>query len=132
MTGLPQYLCPFRADVPDRELCYRYDADKGILDFYERNSGEYTACGDLYNLKLYPQEKLDVYRERFWLPRSYMTSLQAQAARKMYFDEDEGVVLQRISERYGQLTLPGYEDGTRAYWYDDQLGAFHLLLKERK
>lgn len=132
MTGLPQYLCPFRAGVTDKDLCYRYDADKGILDFYERNSGEYTACGDLYNLKLYPREKLDVYRERFWLPRSYMTSLQAQAARKMYFDEDEGVVLQRISERYGQLTLPSYEDGTRAYWYDDQLGAFHLLLKERK
>lgn len=85
------------------------------------------------NLKSYPEEKLNPYRERFWLPRSYMASLQAQAAIKMHSDEDEGDVLQLISERYGQLTLPDYEDeSARTYWYDDQLGAFHILVKERK
>lgn len=132
MTGLSQYMSPFRAGVPDRELCYRYDANEGMLGFYERNGGKYTACGDLCNLKPYPQEKLDVYRERFWLPRSYMASLQAQAARRPYLDDDEGEVLQRISERYGQLGLSGYEDEARVCWYDDQLGVFHTLVNERK
>lgn len=133
MTGLPQYLCPFRAGVPDKDLCYRYDAEKGMLGFYKIDKGEYIPYGDMCNLKSYPEEKLNPYRERFWLPRSYMVSLQAQAARKMHSDEDEGNVLQRISERYGQLTLPGYADeSARTYWYDDQLGAFHILVKERK
>ena len=133
MTGQPQYLCPFRAGIPDRDLCYRYDASKGMLGFYERNSGEYVPCGDMYNLKPYPKEKLDAHRERFWLPRDYMASLQNQVARKSYSDEEEGEGLQRISERYGQLALPAYADESgRTYWYDDQLGVFHTLLNERK
>lgn len=133
MTGLPQYLCPFRAGVPDKDLCYRYDAGEGMLGFYKKDNGEYIPYEDMCNLRLYPKEKLHPYRERFWLPRSYMSSLQAQAARRTYSDEEEGEVLQRISERYGQLTLPGYEDeSARTYWYDDQLGAFHILVKERK
>lgn len=133
MTGLPQYLCPFRAGVPDKDLCYRYDAGEGMLGFYKKDNGEYIPYEDMCNLRLYPEEKLHPYRERFWLSRSYMSSLQAQAARRTYSDEEEGEVLQRISERYGQLTLPGYEDeSARTYWYDDQLGAFHILVKERK
>lgn len=133
MTGQPQYLCPFRAGFPDRDLCYRYDASKGMLGFYERNSGEYVPCGDMYNLNPYPKEKLDAHRERFWLPRDYMASLQNQVARKSYSDEEEGEGLQRISERYGQLALPAYADESgRTYWYDDQLGVFHTLLNERK
>mgnify|MGYP000612239761 FL=1 len=90
------------------------------------------SCGDMYNLRPYPEEKLAPYREWFWLPRDCMASLQAQAARRPYPDEDEEEVLQRISERYGQLSLSGHEDGARVCWYDDQLGAFHLLLNERK
>ena len=133
MTGLPQYLCPFRADVPDRDLCYRYDADKGVLGFYKRDKNEYIPYTDMCNLRSYPEERLAPYRERFWLPRSYMASLQAQTARRPYSDEEEGEALQRISERYGQLALPAHADeSNRTYWYDDQLGAFHTLLKERK
>ena len=87
----------------------------------------------MYNLKPYPKEKLDAHRERFWLPRNYMASLQNQVARKSYSDEEEGEGLQRISERYGQLALPAYADESgRTYWYDDQLGVFHTLLNERK
>ena len=132
MTGLPQYLRPFRAGIQDQDLCYRYDADTGELGFYEKDRGEYIARGDWCNLRLYPEEKLALCRERFWLPRDYMASLRAQAAKRPYPDEDEGEVLQRISERYGQLSLSGYEDGARVYWYDDQLGAFHTLMNERK
>ena len=133
MTGLPQYLRPFRAGVPDQDLCYRYDAREGMLGFYKMDKGEYIPYEDMCNLRLYPEEKLDLYRERFWLPRDYMASLQAQAVRKSYSDEEEGEVLQRISERYGQLMLPSYADeSSTPYWYDDQLGAFHILMKERK
>ena len=132
MTGLPQYLRPFRAGVPDQDLCYRYDAREGMLGFYKMDKGEYIRYEDMCNLRPYPEEKLDLYRERFWLPRDYMASLQAQAVRKSYSDE-EGEVLQRISERYGQLMLPAYADeSSTPYWYDDQLGAFHILMKERK
>lgn len=133
MTGLPQYLRPFRAGVPDQDLCYRYDAREGMLGFYKMDKGEYIPYEDMCNLRPYPEEKLDLYRERFWLPRDYMASLQAQAVRKSYSDEEEGEVLQRISERYGQLMLPSYADeSSTLYWYDDQLGAFHILMKERK
>ncbi len=132
MTGLPQYLRPFRAGVPDQDLCYRYDAREGMLGFYKMDKGEYIPYEDMCNLRPYPEEKLDLYRERFWLPRDYMASLQAQAVRKSYSDE-EGEVLQRISERYGQLMLSSYADeSSTPYWYDDQLGAFHILMKERK
>ena len=126
MTGLPQYLRPFRAGVPDQDLCYRYDAREGMLGFYKMDKGEYIRYEDMCNLRPYPEEKLDLYRERFWLPRDYMASLQAQAVRKSYSDE-EGEVLQRISERYGQLMLPAYaNESSTPYWYDDQLGAFHI------
>lgn len=132
MTGLPQYLRPFRAGIQDQDLYYRYDADTGELGFYKRDKGAYILYEDRCNLRLYPEEKLALYRERFWLLRDYMASLRAQAAKRPYSDEDEGEVLQRISERYGQLSLSGYEDGARVCWYDDQLGAFHTLVNERK
>ena len=132
MTGLPQYLRPFRAGIQDQDLYHRYDAEQGVLGFYKRDKGEYIPYGDRCNLRLYPEEKLALCRERFWLPRDYMASLRAQVAKRPYSDEDEGEVLQRISERYGQLSLSGYEDGARVCWYDDQLGAFHTLMNERK
>lgn len=132
MTGLPQYLRPFRAGIQDQDLYYRYDADTGELGFYKRDEGAYILYEDRCNLRLYPEEKLALYRERFWLPRDYMASLRVQAAKRPYLDEDEGEVLQRISERYGQLSLSGYEDGARVCWYDDQLGVFHILVNERK
>lgn len=103
-----------------------------MLGFYKMDKGEYIPYEDMCNLRPYPEEKLDLYRERFWLPRDYMASLQAQAVRKSYSDEEEGEVLQRISERYGQLGLSGYEDEARVCWYDDQLGVFHTLVNERK
>lgn len=129
LTGLPQNLMRFRAGTgQDKELCYRYDAVDEELGFYERNEGSYNECTSKYNLKRYQRMEHGIDEEYFWLPRDYLASLRVQASRNMIGeDESEGEILQRLSERYGQLTIRGDDCSGKSYWYDDQFGAFHLL-----
>lgn len=118
LTALPQKLNPFRASLPEITLYGVYAG--GDITFCECQQGEYIQRGILYNITFDDILYIGEVQRRFWLQRDYIDALRQHLDDDG--DDDEDDMLERMSKRYGEITIPDTKD--TSWRYSDQFGLF--------
>lgn len=121
MTALPQQCNRFREQIVDKLTLYAVYC-QGDITFqeYDERKKDYESRNKALGIQ--PYEADDMMKQRLWLSRNYIHLL-----RKYLSDtEDEEKELERISKKWGEVTIPDYGDkNSNVQWYyADDFGFF--------
>lgn len=117
MTALPQIFNRFREGVPQLKL-YLVPKDDKLIFMQKDDDGKLQKAETFYRIKHHEMEPEAL--KRIWLDRDYLELLESFA--------DENISLQYAAQRYGEIALPLYGDGSSQteYRYSPQLGLSRL------
>ena len=121
MTALPQQCNRFREQIVDNLTLYAVYC-QGDITFQEYDERKKIYESRNKDLGIQPYEADDMMKQRLWLSRNYIHLL-----RKYLSDtEDEEKELERISKKWGEVTIPDYGDkNSNVQWYyTDDFGFF--------
>lgn len=118
LTALPQQFNPFRQSSPNIQLFAIWRNHK--LVFCEKNDvGEYIDRNGFYNI--HPVHLNELEQQRLWLNRNYYDILRRLAVAKLQENEDIERKIEKLSERYGEIMLPEYDENKKLM-YSEQFG----------
>lgn len=126
LTGLPQQFHRFRKSYPETQLFARYC--EGTIGFYIKNElGDWVARNEQYDITSFELSKNG--ESRLWFKRDYRQALMNIGEKQLegHSDMDIEQLMQRASERYGEIMIPQSDSITDQYFYSDQLGMFKLI-----
>ena len=125
LTALPQQFTPFRQSSPNIQLFAIYKNRK--LVFSEKDDfGRYINRNGFYKIQYPELTKLE--QQRLWLNRNYYDILCRLALDKFPENEDIDEKIEKLSERYGEIMLPKYDEDKQLI-YSEQFG---LVVKNSK
>lgn len=118
LTALPQRFNPFRQSSPNIQLFATWQ--NGKLIFCEKDDfGEYIDRSGFYNISFIELNTLE--KQRLWLDRNYYDILCRLALDHLSENEDIDTKIERLSERYGEIMLPEYDENKNLI-YSEQFG----------
>ncbi|MDM1019560.1 type I-F CRISPR-associated helicase Cas3f [Acinetobacter sp. VNK23] len=118
LTALPQQFNPFRQSSPNIQLFAIWRNHK--LVFCEKNDfGEYIDRNGFYNIHSVQLNELE--QQRLWLNRNYYDIFRRSAVAKLQENEDIERKIEKLSERYGEIMLPEYDENKKLM-YSEQFG----------
>ncbi|ESK57654.1 type I-F CRISPR-associated helicase Cas3f [Acinetobacter tjernbergiae] len=118
LTALPQRFTPFRQSSPNIQLFAVLKNNK--LAFCVKNDlGKYIDRNGFYNIHHIQLNELE--QQRLWLNRNYYDILCRFALDKVSENEDIDEKVEILSERYGEIMLPEYDENKRLI-YSEQFG----------
>lgn len=118
LTALPQRFAPFRQSSPNIQLFAVWQTHK--LTFCIKDDfGQYINRNGFYHIHYI--EFNDREQERLWLDRNYYDILYGMTIDQLQEDEHVNEKIKKLSERYGEIMLPEYDEDK---WliYSDQFG----------
>lgn len=121
LTALPQQFNPFRQSSANIQLFAIWKNHK--LIFCEKDDfGRYIDRSGLYKIREIDYSKLsELEQQRLWLNRDYHDILRRLALDKFPENEDIEEKIERLSERYGEIMLPEYDEDKQLI-YSEQFG----------
>ncbi len=122
LTAFPQSINKFRDGRQEIKLCRMYK--DGAFIFSERDvHGEWIESdrAAFHGIKL-DEICDDAYS--WWLERDYMKALEANTDGGEIDEKGKDKDLERISLRYGEISIPEDINGRYRYYYSDQLGLY--------
>lgn len=112
LTALPQALTHFRGGRPSKKIFLVWNSEQERAIFCEQNpQGDFIEREQ--SLKIQALELDPLQRQRLWLTRDFMASIESLA-------QQQARSLRAASIRYGELSYPAQD--TKNYQYSDQLG----------
>ncbi|MFT0212918.1 type I-F CRISPR-associated helicase Cas3f [Pseudomonas sp. F1_0610] len=122
LTALPQRFHRFRQNEPSVQLFWIYN-DETFSFCTKTEEGIWLNRQDWYGIK--PIELSPLEQSRIWFKRDYSSILQAYSAPQAGLESDIDYLMQRISQRYGEIMLPEPQGSElKSYTYSDDLGLF--------
>ena len=120
LTALPQQCNQFREQSVHTIALYAVYADE-VIKFYQYDEREkvYSPLEEVLDIQHY--EITDAMKQRIWLRRNYVHSLQQYLQNADV--EAEKRELERLSKKYGEITIP-FDSGTTPWYYADDFGFF--------
>ncbi len=118
LSAITQNLSKFRESVPVIELTLRNsDPDSRECSFYMRDKNRnWVKVESTFKINNVSHDNLDLYSERLWLERDYMTAVENYA-------ELNGIEMTDVMNRFGRINLPDYKNGDM--WnYSDLFGMY--------
>lgn len=121
LTALPQQFNSFRQSSANIQLFAIWKNHK--LIFCEKDDfGRYIDRSGLYKIREIDYSKLsELEQQRLWLNRDYHDILRRLALDKFPENEDIEEKIERLSERYGEIMLPEYDEDKQLI-YSEQFG----------
>lgn len=121
LTALPQQFNPFRQSSANIQLFAIWKNHR--LIFCEKDDfGRYIDRSGLYKIHEIDYSKLsELEQQRLWLNRDYHDILRRLALDKFPENEDIEEKIERLSERYGEIMLPEYDEDKQLI-YSEQFG----------
>lgn len=121
LTALPQQFNPFRQSSANIQLFAIWKNHR--LIFCEKDDfGRYIDRSGLYKIREIDYSKLsELEQQRLWLNRDYHDILRRLALDKFPENEDIEEKIERLSERYGEIMLPEYDEDKQLI-YSEQFG----------
>lgn len=120
LSAITQSLSTFRKSAPAVELTLRHpDPDVEECNFYvhdrERN---WIKVDHIYEISNVSSQDLNLYRERLWLNRDYITTAEKYA--ELY-----GIRITDLQDRFGKINMPDYKNKNTVKWkYSDIFGMY--------
>ncbi len=122
LTAVPQQLNRFREGPVETQLYLVWQKDKGKSSFCERSEqGEFIPREFRWDIK--KANCIDEnMRQHLWLDRNYEAVLRSHSKVNVLGSEDLELEdeMRRVSQRYGELTIPDNEN--QSFIYSDQFG----------
>jgi CRISPR-associated endonuclease/helicase Cas3 len=120
LTALPQQLNRFRDSRPT-QLLFLMPEDSGNSKtkfvFMERNEkGSFSKVEIMQNIS---HKNESVSENRIWLYRDYLSILQTVA-------ESFGIDIEKAASRFGEISIPLNEDGSKKFCYSPQVGLVEI------
>jgi CRISPR-associated endonuclease/helicase Cas3 len=119
LTALPQQFNRFRDSRPEITL-YLIWKDGRAIFHKKHEQGVFVPREGIDNINR-DDQSIDKFSDKLWLVRSYEQALQ-----ELSKDGSDEQTWERLSKKYGEITLPGDDQGKK-FFYSDQLGLFLAL-----
>lgn len=118
LTALPQRFTPFRQSSPNIQL-FAVLKNHKLVFCVKDDFGKYIDRNGFYNIHHIQLNELE--QQRLWLNRNYYEILCRFALDKVSENEDIEEKIEILSERYGEIMLPEYDENKRLV-YSEQFG----------
>ncbi len=118
LTALPQRFTPFRQSSPNIQL-FAVLKNHKLVFCVKDDFGKYIDRNGFYNIHHMQLNELE--QQRLWLNRNYYDILCRFAIDKVNENEDIEEKIETLSERYGEIMLPEYDENKRLV-YSEQFG----------
>jgi CRISPR-associated endonuclease/helicase Cas3 len=118
LTALPQRFTPFRQSSPNIQL-FAVLKNHKLVFCVKDDFGKYIDRNGFYNIHHMQLNELE--QQRLWLNRNYYDILCRFAIDKVNENEDIEEKIETLSERYGEIMLPEYDENKRLI-YSEQFG----------
>ncbi|MFW1799223.1 type I-F CRISPR-associated helicase Cas3f [Acinetobacter nematophilus] len=121
LTALPQQFNPFRQNSANIQLFAIWKNHK-LIFCVKDDVGRYIDRSGLYKIREIDYSELsELEQQRLWLNRDYHDILRRLALDKFPENEDIEEKIERLSERYGEILLPEYDEDKQLI-YSEQFG----------
>jgi len=118
LTALPQRFTPFRQSSPNIQL-FAVLKNHKLVFCVKDDFGKYIDRNGFYNIHHMQLNELE--QQRLWLNRNYYDILCRFTIDKVNENEDIEEKIETLSERYGEIMLPEYDENKRLV-YSEQFG----------
>ncbi|WP_110974472.1 type I-F CRISPR-associated helicase Cas3f [Acinetobacter sp. WCHAc060042] len=118
LTALPQQFTPFRQSSPNIQL-FAVLKNHKLVFCVKDDFGKYIDRNGFYNIHHMQLNELE--QQRLWLNRNYHDILCRLSLDKLSENEDISEKVETLSERYGEIMLPEYDENKRLV-YSEQFG----------
>lgn len=118
LTALPQRFTPFRQGSPNIRLFAVWKDHKLVFSIKD-DFGEYIDRTGFYKIEF--MELNEVEASRLWMNRNYYDTLRRIAIDQTQDNEDIDESIKRLSQRYGEVMLPEYDE-KKQFIYSDHFG----------
>lgn len=121
LTALPQQFNPFRQNSANIQLFAIWKNHK-LIFCVKDDVGRYIDRSALYKIREIDYSELsELEQQRLWLNRDYHDILRRLALDKFPENEDIEEKIEILSERYGEILLPEYDEDKQLI-YSEQFG----------
>lgn len=118
LTALPQRFTPFRQGAPNLRLFAVWQNQK-LVFLIKDDFGEYIDRTGFYKIEFVRLNEVEA--SRLWMNRNYYDTLCRIAVDQTQESEDINESIKRLSQRYGEVMLPEYDE-KKQFIYSDHFG----------